>query len=83
MKLTEQKIRRIIKRYLLHERRMETDVLKIVMRSISKGPQSHQQLLATILDEIPNTSDEEIDKHIDNLEDSGQIIYDPADQKYK
>ncbi len=68
----------------LRERRMEVDIMKIVTRAISQdGPKTHQELLANVLDEFPNTSDEEIDMHIDDLEDSGQIIYDPTAQKYK
>ena len=63
---------------------METDVLRIVARAISKdGPKTHQELLANVLAEFPNTSDEEIDMHIDSLEDSGQIIFDPVAQEYK
>ena len=65
------------------ERRMETDVMKIVSRAIAQGPKTHQELLANVLDEFPNTSDEEIDGHIDSLEDSGQIIFDRTIQKYK
>ena len=67
----------------LFERRMETDVMKIVTRAIAQGPKTHQELLANVLDEFPNTSDEEIDMHIDNLEDSGEIIFDKSMQKYK
>ena len=67
----------------LFERRMETDVMKIVTRAIAQGPKTHQELLANVLDEFPNTSDEEIDMHIDNLEDSGEIIFDKTMQKYK
>jgi len=67
----------------LQERRMEVDVMKIVTRAISQdGPKTHQELLANVLDEFPNTSDEEIDMHIDGLEDSGQIIFDPTIEKY-
>jgi hypothetical protein len=65
------------------ERRMETDVFQIVTRSLIRGPRSHQQLLANVLDVFPNTSDEVIDGHIDRLEDSGQIIFDPSIQKYR
>lgn len=65
------------------ERRMETDVFRIVARSLIRGPQSHQQLLANVLGVFPNTSDEVIDNHIDQLEDSGQIIFDPSIQKYR
>ena len=68
----------------LHERRLEVDVMKIVTRAIAQGgPKTHQELLATVLDEMPNTSDEEIDGYIDGLEDSGQIIFDTATQEYK
>ena len=67
----------------LFERRMQTDVMKIVTRAISQGPKTHQELLANVLDEFPNTSDEEIDMYIDNLEDSGDIIFDKSLQKYK
>ncbi len=68
----------------LFERRMETDVMRIVTRVISQdGPKTHQELLANVLDEFPNTTDEEIDMHIDSLEDSGDIIFDPSIQKYK
>ncbi len=67
----------------INERRMATDVFKIVARALNHGPQTHQQLLANILDAYPNTSDEEIDSHIDQLEDSGDIIFNPSIQKYQ
>ena len=68
----------------LHERRMATDVLRIVSRALNaQGPLTHQQLLANVLSDMPNASDEEIDKHIDDLEASGDIIYDKNLQKYK
>lgn len=68
----------------LHERRMATDVLRIVSRALNtQGPLTHQQLLANVLSDMPNVSDEEIDKHIDDLEASGDIIYDKNLQKYK
>ena len=67
----------------MDEKRMATDVLKIVTRAIAQGPKTHQELLANVLDEFPNTSDEEIDMHIDDLEDSGDIIFDKASQKYR
>tara|TARA_A100001015_G_scaffold255612_1_gene297171 strand:- start:1443 stop:2207 length:765 start_codon:yes stop_codon:yes gene_type:complete len=67
----------------INERRMATDVFKIVTRALNQGPKTHQQLLANILDMFPNTSDEEIDDQIDKLEDSGHIIFDPTTQKYR
>ena len=67
----------------INERRMATDVFKIVTRALNQGPKTHQQLLANILDMYPNTSDEEIDYQIDQLEDSGHIIFDPRMQKYR
>ena len=67
----------------INERRMATDVFKIVTRALNQGPKTHQQLLANILDVFPNTSDEEIDYQIDQLEDSGHIIFDPRMQKYR
>ncbi len=67
----------------INERRMATDVFRIVSRALNQGPKTHQQLLANVLDVFPNTSDDEIDSHIDQLEDDGQIIYDPQTQKYK
>jgi len=84
LKITKSQLRMIIKESLMAERRMATDVLRIVSRALNtRGPMTHQQLLANVLDEIPNTSDEEIDMHIDNLEDAGQIIYDTSMQKYR
>jgi len=68
---------------VLNERRMESDVFKIVMRSLTRGPKTHQQLLANVLDVYPNTSDEDIDSHLDRLEDDGQIIFNPSIQKYQ
>jgi hypothetical protein len=83
MRITRRQIRELIREHLIQERRMEVDVMKIVTRAISQdGPKTHQELLANVLDEFPNTSDEEIDMHIDGLEDSGQIIYDPTIEKY-
>ena len=67
----------------INERRMATDVFKIVMRALNQGPKTHQQLLASVLDVFPNTSDEEIDSEIDKLEDAGQIIFDPRTQQYR
>ena len=68
----------------LHERRMATDVMRIVSRALNtQGPLTHQQLLANVLSDMPGASDEEIDKHIDDLEASGDIIYDKNLQKYK
>ena len=83
MKITRRQLRQIIQESLLHEKRMAPEVLKIVSRAIAKGPMTHQELLAHVLDEFPNTSDEEIDMHIDDLEASGDIIYDKNLQKYK
>ena len=84
MKITKRQLRKIVREQLLSERRMETDVLKVVLRAITQGgPKSHQELLANVLDKFPNTTDEEIDTYIDGLEDSGQIIYDPTIEKYK
>ena len=67
----------------INERRMETDVFKIVTKALNQGPKTHQQLLANVLDMYPNTSDEEIDNQIDKLEDSGEIIFDRNTQKYR
>ena len=67
----------------INERRMAPDVFKIVTRALNLGPKTHQQLLAHVLDAYPNTSDEEIDYEIDQLEDSGHIIFDPRMQKYR
>ena len=83
MKITKRQLMQVIRESLLQERRMATDVFAIVNRAIAKGPMTHQELLAHVLEEFPNTSDEEIDKHIDSLEDSGDIIYDETLQKYK
>ena len=85
MKITKSQLRQIIQESLAlqQERRMATDVLKIVTRAIAQGPKTHKELLANVLDEFPNTSDEEIDMHIDSLEDSGDIIFDRSMQKYK
>ena len=77
------RLRRFDERYSLQEKRMAPEVLKIVSRAIAKGPMTHQELLAHVLDKFPNTSDEEIDMHIDDLEASGDIIFDKNLQKYK
>ena len=77
------RLRRFDERYSLQEKRMAPEVLKIVTRAIAKGPMTHQELLAHVLDEFPNTSDEEIDMQIDDLEASGDIIFDKNLQKYK
>ena len=78
------RLRRFDERYSLQERRMATDVMRIVSRALNtQGPLTHQQLLANVLSDMPNVSDEEIDKHIDDLEASGDIIYDKNLQKYK
>tara|TARA_B100000029_G_C17474393_1_gene923108 strand:+ start:63 stop:314 length:252 start_codon:yes stop_codon:yes gene_type:complete len=82
MKISRHQLRKIIAEHLMQERRMETDVMRIVTRAINHGPKTHQELLANVLDEFPNTADEEIDTYIDNLEDSGDIIFDPRIQKY-
>lgn len=67
----------------LQERKMETDVFKIVARSINKrGPQTHQQLLSQVLGDFPNLSDDEIDGYIDGLEAGGEILFDPRAQRY-
>ena len=77
------RLRRFDERYSLQEKRMAPEVLKIVTRAIAKGPMTHQELLTHVLDEFPNTSDEEIDMQIYNLEASGDIIFDKSLQKYK
>jgi hypothetical protein len=38
--------------------------------------------LATILDDFPNTTDDEIDGYIDSFEESGDIVFDPATKTY-
>jgi bacterioferritin (cytochrome b1) len=82
MKISRRQLRQIIKEQLIRER-MGTDVYKIVVQTLDKqGPKTHQQLLATILDDFPNTSDDELDEYIDGFEESGDIIFDPATQTY-
>ena len=82
MRLTRRQLRHIIKEQLIRER-MGTDVYKIVVRTLDKqGPKSHQELLATILDDFPNASDDEIDEYIDGFEESGDIVFDPATKTY-
>ena len=82
MKVTRAQLRQIIKEQLIRER-MGSDVYKIVVRMLDKqGPKTHQELLATILDDFPNTSDEEIDEYIYKFEESGDIIFDPATRTY-
>ena len=82
MKITRRQLRYIIREQLLHER-MGSDIYKVVVQTLHKqGPKTHQELLATILDDFPNTSDEEIDEYIDSYEESGDIIFDPATQTY-
>ena len=82
MKITRHQLRQIVKEQLIRER-MGTDVYKIVVQTLDKqGPKTHQELLATILDDFPNTSDDEIDGYIDSFEESGDIIFDPATETY-
>ena len=82
MRITRHQLRQIIREQLIRER-MGTDVYKIVVQTLDKqGPKTHQQLLATILDDFPNTSDDELDEYIDGFEESGDIIFDPATQTY-
>ena len=67
----------------MQERRLGTDIYKIVMRALNtRGPMTHQELLATVLSDFPNKSDGEIDKYIDTFEETGEIIFDPRIQKY-
>ncbi len=82
MKISRHQLRKIIAEHLMQERRMETDVMRIVTRAITHGPKTHQEVLANVLDEFPNTADEEIDTYIDNFEVSGDIIFDQRMQKY-
>jgi len=82
MRITRRQLRQIIKEQLIHER-MGTDVYKLVVQTLDKqGPKTHQQLLATILDDFPNTSDDELDEYIDSFEESGDIIFDPTTETY-
>jgi hypothetical protein len=68
--------------YSMNER-MQTDVYKIVQRVISQqGAMTHQELLANVLSDFPNTSDEEIDGYIDGFEEDGSIIYDSSSDTY-
>ena len=78
MKFTRRQLQQIIREALsfnLYERRMATDVYRIVARALNQRPMTHQEPLAHVLAVHPNVSDEEIDMHIDNLEDTGAIIY--------
>ncbi len=69
---------------MINERRMLTNVFKIVMQALNRqGPMTHQQLLANVLHQFPNVSDEQIDGYIDMLEDEGQIIFNRTTQKYE
>jgi len=83
MKLTKAHLKRLISEIVLTEKRMETDVFRIVARALdTRGPLSHQQLLATVLNDYPNVDDEEIDSYIDSFETSGDIKFDTRSQKY-
>ena len=83
MKLSRAHLKRLISEIVLSEKRMETDVFRIVARALdTRGPLSHQQLLATVLDDYPNVDDEEIDSYIDGFEISGGIKFDTRTQKY-
>ena len=82
MKTTEGRLRKIISK-VLNERRMETEVYRIVMQNLGhSAPLSHQQLLAAVLHQYPNMSDDEIDLYIDSFEDTGAIKFDRRIQKY-
>ena len=85
MKLTKQQLKKVIKeekQKLLLER-MESDVYKVVVRSLyQNGPMSHEALMQPILNAFPMLSDEEIDQWIDALEDAGEITYNPTTQRY-
>jgi len=78
VKITRRQLRNIIL-----ERRMVTDVFKIVTRALARNPMNHQQLLALVLSEYPSLADEEIDSYIDMLEDEGYIMYNRLTQKYQ
>ncbi len=85
MKLTRQQLKKVIKeekQKLLYER-MESDVYKVVVRSLHRnGPMSHEALMQPILSAFPMLSDEEIDRWIDELEAGGEILYNSSTQKY-
>jgi hypothetical protein len=82
MKINRQQLRQIVKEQFIRER-MGTDVYKIVVKTLDRqGPKTHQELLATILDDFPNTTDDEIDGYIDSFEESGDIVFDPATKTY-
>ena len=85
MKITRGQLRNIICESAgqILERRMVTDVFKIVTRALSAQPLDHQQLLARVLGYYPNLADEEIDAYIDMLEDEGYIMYNRLTQKYQ
>ena len=85
MKLTRRQLKQIIREavsFNLQERRMATDVYRIVARALNKRPMTHQELLAHVLSVHPNVSDEEIDSHIDSLEETGAIIYNRETGQY-
>lgn len=72
----------IVESKILNER-MGTDIYKIVVRALNNyGPMTHQELLANVLSDFPNISDEVIDEYIDTFEDDGEIIFDPRTQTY-
>ena len=82
MKITKKQLVCLIREHLIQER-MDSDVYKIVIRALNQGgPMTHQELLAHVLHEFPNTSDEDIDEYIDTFEDDGEIIFDATSQKY-
>lgn len=85
MKITKRQLRALIKeeKEILLRERMETDVYKVVVRSLNRdGPMSHEQLMKPILGAFPMLSDEEIDSWIDGFESGGEIRFNPTTQKY-
>ena len=79
---SENRLRNTVRKILINER-MESDIYKIVVRSLDKkGPMAHQELLAQVLGNFPMLSDNEIDSYIDSYADDGSILYDPRIEKY-
>ena len=85
MKLSKRQIRKIIKeeKQKILKERMDSDIYKIVVRTLDRhGPKTHQELLAFVLHEYPQMSDELIDNFIDGFADDGSIIFNSRTQKY-
>ena len=82
MRITESKLRRIIRDSIIAER-MESKVYKLVMTDLNRnGPMNHNQIMRSIISVYPMLTDDQVDNFIDGFEADRQIIYNPNTQKY-